>query len=79
MNTCLILYLSSTAAQEAAAILRAHRIPAETAKPPAGLTGGSCSYALTFPSRYLPAVRRLISTGGGLYSRNTDGIWRRIP
>jgi len=78
MNTCLILYLSSTSAQEAAAILRAHRIPAETAKPPSGLTGGSCSYALSFPSRYLPAVRRLISTAGGLYCMTGTGSWRRI-
>ena len=76
-DTCLILYLSSTAMQEDAARLREKRIPCEPGKPPASLTGGSCAYALRFPARYLARVRTLTKPSGGVY-RLTDGAWRRI-
>ena len=75
-NTSLILYLSSTSAQAAAVQLRAWHIPCEVAKPPASLTGGSCSYALSFPARYLQRVRTLLDTAGGLYCSSGNG-WRR--
>jgi hypothetical protein len=75
-NTCLILYLSSTSAQAAAVQLRAWRIPCEVTKPPASLTGGSCSYALNFPGRYLNRVRALLDTAGGLYC-SSGGGWHR--
>ncbi len=76
-DTCLILYLSSTAMHADAARLRQAHIPCEPGKPPASVTGGSCAYALRFPARYLSRVRELAVSGGGVY-RQTDGIWRRI-
>lgn len=75
-DTCLILYLSSTAMQADAARLRERRIPCEPGKPPASLTGGSCAYALRFPARELSRVRAL--TGAGNIYRLTDGAWRRL-
>ena len=75
-DTCLILYLSSTAMQTDAARLRERHIPCEPGKPPASLTGGSCAYALRFPARELSRVCAL--TGAGNIYRLTDGAWRRL-
>ena len=76
-ESCLVLYLSSTAAQEDAARLHARRIPCRADKPPAGVTGGSCAYALLFPPHELARVRRWADCSGGIFCRGKDGVWRR--
>ena len=75
MNDCLLLYLFSTEAQEASAILNRNRIRSRVTKPPAGLTGGSCAYALRFSPRDLRRIRAL-GFSGPVYCPGPDGMHR---
>lgn len=76
-SACLVLYPSSTSALYAASILKKRGIRCEVIKPPASLTGGSCSYALSFDSRELQRIRATVDTDGGVYCRK-QGFWSRV-
>ena len=76
-SKCLILFLSSTEAQAAAALVRSRGIKCDVIRPPASLTGGSCCYALSFDSRALRRVRSVVGTGGGIACRGENG-WNRL-
>lgn len=72
---CLIVFPSSTSVERAAAALKAAGIPAAQTRPPSGLTGGSCAYALRIDSRLIGRARRCIEgiSHGGTYCGDGTG------
>ena len=74
-NSCMIVFSSSTSLHKAENLLKNAGIAVEETRPPSGLTGGSCAYALSMQEKNTASARRLL-TGvphGGIYCRMNGG------
>ena len=74
-NSCLIVFSSSTSLHKAEKVLKNAGISVEETRPPSGLTGGSCAYALALQERNTASARRLLGEipHGGIYCRMNGG------
>lgn len=64
MYDCMMVLRSTTAAQRAGRLLATVGVPTVTTRPPASVTGGSCSHAVKFDHRFLPTVQATLAQYG---------------
>ncbi len=77
----MIVFRSATSAQRAGKTLASTGIPTVVVRPPASVTGGSCSHAVKFDCRFLYSVQETFTKYGisyhGVY-RLSKGEFKKI-
>ncbi|MBS7314966.1 MAG: DUF3343 domain-containing protein [Clostridiaceae bacterium] len=68
----MIVLRSATSAQRAGKTLAANGIPTVIVRPPASVTGGSCSHAVKFDCRFLTPVQEALTK----YGISNHGVYR---